>query len=68
MQQLTHHGDAIVEPLRLAFSSLMALSIYQRSLLKHIQTSVVFVVRFYCLNDDVEYGFNFKLSRDETLN
>ena len=30
--------------------------------------SVVFVVRFYCSNEDVEYGFNFKLSREETIN
>ena len=29
--------------------------------------SVVFVVRFYCSNEDVEYGFNFKLLRDETI-
>ena len=29
--------------------------------------SVVFDVRFYCSNEDVEYGFNFKLSRDETV-
>ena len=39
-----------------------------RGVLKHIQTSVAFVGRFYYSNDDVEYGFNFKLSRDETLN
>ena len=25
------------------------------------------VVRFYCLNEDVEYGLNFKLLRDETI-
>ena len=29
--------------------------------------SVVFVVRLYCSNKDVEYGFNFKLLRDETI-
>ena len=26
------------------------------------------VVRLYCSNEDVEYGFNFKLLRDETIN
>ena len=30
--------------------------------------SFVFVVRFYCSNEDVEYGFNFDLLRDETIN
>ena len=29
--------------------------------------SVVFVVRFYCSNKDVEYGFNLHLSRDSTI-
>ena len=29
---------------------------------------VVFVVKFYCSNDDIEYGFNLKLSRDEIIN
>ena len=28
---------------------------------------VLVVVRFYCPNEDVEYGFNFKLLRDETI-
>ena len=37
-----------------------------RGELKHIQSSVVFVVSCYCSNDDVEYGFNFKLSGDKT--
>ena len=33
------------------------------------ELSVVCVVllRFYCSNKDVEYGFNFKLLRDETI-
>ena len=38
------------------------------AVLKHVQTPVLFVVRFYCSNEDVEYGFNFKLSRDERIN
>ena len=29
--------------------------------------SIIFVVRFYCLKEDVKYGFNFKLSRDKTI-
>ena len=28
---------------------------------------VIFVVRFYCSNEGVEYGFNFKFVRDETI-
>ena len=28
---------------------------------------VVFVVRFYCLNEDVEYGFIFKFIEEEIL-
>ena len=36
--------------------------------LKHVQTPVLFVVRLYCSNKDVEYDFNFKLSRDEIIN
>ena len=30
--------------------------------------SIVFVVRFYCSNEDIEYGFYFKFTRDETIN
>ena len=29
---------------------------------------VIFVVRFYCSNEDVKYSFNFKFVRDKTIN
>ena len=40
----------------------------QRGVLDRVQTLVLFVVRFCCSNEDVEYGFNFKFVEDETIN
>ena len=38
-------------------------------MLKHVQTlcCICSTPRFYCSNEDIKYGFNFKLLRDKTI-